>query len=932
MKFRQSGKRYRWLGLVLTLGTIISLAMPASIGLSLSPPPIPSDSAGVLDKQTNVRSNQLQLTKDVRKTVLDNGLVVLTKEVHTAPVVSVQVWYGIGSVDEAPGVNGIAHQLEHMLFKGTQTRPIQFGRLFSALGSNFNAFTSFDHTAYYNTVERNKLTSILTLEADRMRNGRIDARELEGEKRVVISELQGYENSPGFRLDRAVRQALLPGSPYGLTVGGSKADVEKFTVERVKYYYDNYYVPNNATLVVVGDFETDKTMGKIKEIFGSLAKRQQPLPTPPAIAAPSLVPRSITLREPGSTAILSMMYRVPQATDPDVPALDVMSYIMAAGRSSRLEQRIVETGMATSVEAGAANLKKGGWFEVGAVADPSKSLEEIDNAILAELTALREKGVTLDEIKRAQSQLSAAYLLGSRDIGAQARQLGNDFSVTGDYQFTDKYLANVDRVTPADILRVANKYLKEDDRTVGYFYPSQIVNTPPTSTQGNQTSENHSPSTPVDPAEVAKYLPAADPDRPSDNRNLPQSVTLNNGTRVFLLPDPSTPTITLSGNIVAGTEYDRPEKAGTAALVASNLNNGTKNRSALQIASTLEAKGATLGFGASREGVSIGGSALAKDVPIVLDVLSDILQNATFPTTEFETSRQRALVSLKAELDNPAAVARRKFQQSIYPTTHPFAVFPSFASLKAIQTSDLARFYKKRYLPSQTILAIVGDFNVAQMKNTLNNTLGKWQRSGNLASLNYPTNNLPSRQQVFNPSLPSKTQSITIMGNKAIPRKDSRYYAAAVLNQIVGGDTLSSRLGTELRDRQGLTYGVYSAFSAGKRFGTFTVSMQTDPKDSAKAVNSAIAVLNDIRTKGVTAAEVDNAKRAIVSGYAVDLASPDDLVGQTLYQAVYGLDPKEIQEFPKKIQAVRLSDVNRISRELIHPDRFTIVTAGPPQP
>ncbi|PSB56552.1 peptidase M16, partial [Chroococcidiopsis cubana CCALA 043] len=220
-----------------------------------------------------VTRSPLSVTEDVRKTILENGLTILTKEVHTAPVVSVQVWYKVGSRNEAPGVNGIAHQLEHMLFKGTTTRPIQFGRLFSALGSESNAFTSFDQTAYFGTVERNKLKALLELEADRMQNALINDEQLASEKRVVISELQGYENSPTYRLDRAVRRAAFPNSPYGLPVGGTKADVEKFTAEKVRDYYNRFYSPDNATLIVVGDFDTAPTLKAVKEVFGKVPDR-----------------------------------------------------------------------------------------------------------------------------------------------------------------------------------------------------------------------------------------------------------------------------------------------------------------------------------------------------------------------------------------------------------------------------------------------------------------------------------------------------------------------------------------------------------------------------------------------------------------------------------------------------------------------------------
>jgi zinc protease len=875
--------------------------------------------------------NSPSLTANVKKTVLENGLTILTKEVHNAPVVTVQVWYKIGSRDEAPGVNGIAHQLEHMLFKGTKDRPVQFGRLFAALGSNFNAFTSYDQTAYFGTVEKNKLSSLLTLEADRMQNSTIDTEKLTGEKRVVISELQGYENSPGYRLDRAVKRAAFPDTPYGLTVGGTKADVEKFTVEQVKSYYNSYYAPNNATLVVVGDFDTATLMTKVNETFGKVPRREVKTTQPTATIGATPTKRRLTLKEPGTTQIASLVYPLPEANHPDVPAIDIMNYILTEGRSSRMYQSIVETGIATSLDGGAANLAAGGWYEVSSIVEVGKSLPKLEAAIEQEIKLIQAKPPTPAEISRAKAQLKAGYLLANRDINSQARQLGNDQTTAGDYQFTDKYLAGVDRVTALDVQRVAKKYLQENLKTIGYFQPTQITGKPEAAGSGGKIVENHSPGTPVDPAELAKYLPALDADTASQKQSLPQEVKLKNGLRVFLLPDSSTPTVTLSGNIQAGAEYDSIEKAGLANLTATNLMSGTKTQTALAIAKTLENRGAGLGFGASREGVSLGGNALSKDLPILLQTLGDVLQNATFPTQKFELSRQRSLTNLKLELDSPNSVARRKFQQTIYPKNHPFTIFPTAQTLKGLTEKDLQAFYRQHYLPSNTMIAIVGDFKVADITRLLESNLGKWSTTAKTVKLNYPVPQFPSKQVLVNPSLPGKTQAITLMGNKAIDRKDPRYYSALVLNQILGGDTLSSRLGTEIRDRQGLTYGIYSSFAAGKRQGTFIISMQTAPEDAGKATQSTISLLKDLQTNGVTAAEVANSKRSISSNYTVDLASPDEIAGATLGNAIYGLNPNEISEFPKKIQAVTLEQVNQVAKELIQPDRFVIITAGPPK-
>ncbi len=872
------------------------------------------------------------LTSNVRKTVLANGLTVLTKEVHAAPVVTVQVWYNIGSRNEAPGVNGIAHQLEHMLFKGTKDRPVQFGRLFAALGSNSNAFTSYDQTAYYGTVEKNKLTSLLTLEADRMQNATIDTEKLTGEKKVVISELQGYENSPGYRLNRAVKRAALPTSPYGLTVGGTKADVEKFTPEQVRFYYDAFYAPNNATLVVVGDFDTATLMTKVQDTFGKVPRRDVKVPQSATTSATAKPVRRLTLKEPGTTQILIEVYPSPPAIDPDVPAIDIMNYILTEGRSSRMYQSIVETSIATGIDGGATNLAAGGWYQISAVTEPGKSLPKVEAAIAKQIKLLQTKGVTQQEISRAKAQVKSGYLLGNRDIESQARQLGNDQTTTGDYQFTDKYLAGIERVTPADVQRVAKKYLQANLKTTGYFLPTKIAGKPtPEASSPKQTAHSFSPSAPVDPAEVAKYLPPLDPDTSTQAQTLPQEVKLTNGLRVFLLPDNSTPTVTLSGNIQAGTEYDSPTKAGLATLTAANIMSGTKTRTALQIAQTLENRGAGLGFGAGREGVGIGGSALSKDLPILLQTLGDVLQNASFPTKEFELSRQRSLTGLKQELDNPSSLARRKFQQTVYPQNHPFTIFPTEITLKGIAAKDLPTFYRQYYVPSQTMLAIVGDFKVADVQKLLEQNLGKWTNPNQPSKPQYPTPQLPAKQILVNPTLPGKTQSVTLMGNKAINRQDPRFYSAVVLNQILGGDTLSSRLGTEIRDRQSLTYGIYSSFAAGKRQGTFIISMQTAPEDTQKAIQSTIALLKEMQTKGVTEAEVASAKRSISSSYTVDLASPDEIAGATLGNAIYGLNPNEISEFPKKIQAVTIEQVNKVAQELIQPDRFVVVTAGPPQ-
>ncbi len=927
------------------------------------------------------------VTENIHKTVLENGLTVLIKEVHAAPVVSVQMWYKFGSRNEEAGVNGIAHQLEHLMFKGTKNRPIQFGRLFSALGSDSNAFTSYDQTAYYGTVERNKLKALLVLEADRMQNALIDTEHLVNEKRVVTSELQGYENSPEYRLNRAVMRAVFPNHAYGLPVGGTKADVEKFQVEQVREYYQNFYNPNNAVLVIVGDFSTGKTLKTVKDIFGKLPNRgrgagesarsccsnkEEPARSwgfPPGATGVGLAnpkgsrgqgregdketrgqgdssfpnsssspcpmpyapcPNPIILREHGAAALLQVVYPLPDVNHPDIPALDVMDYILTEGRNSYLYQELIESGLANELTAHVATLRELSWYELLVKTAPNQDLTKIEAVINNAIASLAQKGVKPEEVERAKTQLEASIILNNRDITSQAMQLGNDETTAGDYRYTERYLTAVRQVTAADVVDVLNKYLKIEARTLGFFEPTlkqtKEINGKP---QPTQNQEHLSDNTTIASSEVAKYLPNVDLPTDSVKHSIPQQFTLANNLQVLLLPDQSTPTITLSGNIKAGKEFDHDEQAGLASLVGANLMSGTKSKDALTLAKALAERGATLNFEVSREGLRIQGNSLATDLPVLIQTLADAVKNSTFPEKELELNRKQALTALKLELDDPLEVARRIFVQSVYPKKHPLHTFPTEKSLQQIKREDLIAFKSKHYRPDTTVLVLVGDFDLAKVRSLMKTAFGDWRARGQPPNLKYPTVSMPPSVVRVNPVLPGKSQAITYMGYTGINRQDPRFYAALVLNQILGGDTLSSRLGAEVRDRQGLTYGIYSYFQAEKNAGTFWIEMQTSPEDANKAIASTRQILQQIHRQGVTLLDVKTAKNTIVSSYNVSLANPEELTNRILKNQVYGLDATELSYFPQKIQKVTLAQVNQAARELLHPDKIVVVTAGP---
>ena len=879
----------------------------------------------------------LQTSAGVRQTILSNGLTVLTKEVRGAPVVSVQVFYKIGSRNEAPGVNGIAHQLEHMMFKGTQSRPVQFGRLLGALGADFNAFTAYDQTAYHETVEREKAGAALALEADRMVNAQIDEAKLASERKVVLSEIEGNENDPQYRLSRAVQAAAFPNSPYGLTVGGTRKDIEGFSADKVRAYYQKYYSPEYATLVIVGDFSTESMLAEVNKDFGGLGR---PGTQPVTSSAPLVAGGSeatlggpaqkapIVLREPGAAPLLSAVYPLPDVNSPDVAALKVLDYVLLSGRTSKLYTTMFESGLAADGGTSPNQFLHGGWYDFNFTPAPGKTLEQLDAALLATLKDLRDTPMAAAEVQQAITQIRASTVLGTVSVDAQATSLGLDATTAGDYRYTDRFLAAVARVTPADVQRAAQKYLQDSSRTVGYFEPTATAEGAGNAAPTTSTQESFNAGPPVDPAEVARYLPPFTATSGA-TVTLPEQFQLPNGLTVFLLRDAGTPTVSLSAEVRAGREFDTDASAGLADLVAGNLLSGTASRDEGTLARLLDGVGAQLSPSASRFGVEIGGASLSADLPTLIEGLSDVLQHATFPAQQVSLSQARAVQGVRQSDDDPGSVAQKIFRKTVYPVGNPWQVFASAQSLTGLKQSDLLAFYQSHYRPDTTVLTLVGDFDPAAVKVLLTQKFGGWTASGTAPTVAYPQIAAPKGLVRVHPTLPGKTQAVTYLGYQSIDRKDPRYYAALVLNQVLGGDTLSSRLGTELRDVQGLTYGVGSSFSAGRVPGPFIVSLQTNPADTEKAVQAALALIAGVRDRGLTETEVSTARNTLKSSFTVGLSSPAALASTFTSFSGLGLPLSELQQYPQRIGAVTLEQVNAAAKELLDLENIVVVTAGP---
>lgn len=419
----------------------------------------------------------------VHKTFLDNGLTVVLKEMHHAPVTSFWVWYRVGSRNEKPGVTGASHWVEHMMFKGSPNFPQgSLDRLVSREGGRFNAFTWIDFTAYFETLPSDRIDLALRLESDRMTNATMTEEAVDSERTVIISERHMYENHPSFLLREELVAAAFRVHPYHHETIGDEVDLETMTRDDLYGHYQRYYSPGNATVVVVGDFDTKDMMARIDELFGpikdgepvSILKRPEPA---------QRGERRITVHGPGDTSYLAFAFRAPEATHEDFYPLVLLNAAYAGGsslglfgsgttnKSSRLYQALVATDLAVAVSGMVAPSIDPYLYSISAVIRPGRSIDEVEQALEMELEKLASEPVSKIELDKALKRARVQFVMAGESVTGQGQMLGMAEIITGDYSWYEETLEALDKVTLDDIERVRDKYLHRSNRTVGVYEP-----------------------------------------------------------------------------------------------------------------------------------------------------------------------------------------------------------------------------------------------------------------------------------------------------------------------------------------------------------------------------------------------------------------------------------------------------------------------------
>jgi zinc protease len=900
-------------------------------------------------------------------TVLPNGLRVVTQEMHSAPVVSTHVYYHVGSRNECTGITGISHFIEHMLFKGTsQFPPGEASRLITRTGGWDNGYTWLDFTAYVETLPAAHLDLALRIEADRMAHATFAPPDVKSEKTVVLSELEGDENDPGFYLGNAVDATAFMAHPYHSPTIGWKSDVVALDRQKALDYYHSFYAPNNATLVIVGDFVTNKTLDRVRELFGPIPARSG-FREVVTVEPPQQGERRVTVRRPGAAGTIEMAFHAVRANHPDHYALDVVETVLGTGRTSRLYRALVDKKLAVSAEASNYTNLDPGLFQVDITLAQGVDHRTVEQAALAEIDKLASELITERELQRAKNQAKASFVYGTDSVSSLGSMLGY-FDVVANYRLLYEYANRIERVTREQVREAVRQYLGADNRTIGWFIPTGEAPSgpaarpgpvsrygaaaPPTvgARFGNDGAATPLPSRPalslpngerawervhgegsyphLNPLPARERSPVGATAAPSRK---PIRFQLPNGAIFIVYENPVAPAISIRGMVGAGLIFNPADKPGLANFVAEMLSRGAAGRSWRDIAESLEFVAADVDVSGGIQVGNISGRCLKNDLAVVMQTLADEVRRPDFPPDQVDLVRSQLQVALQEAAQDTGAVAERELYATLYPVGHPLHYRPlgTPEGIAAITRDDLVNFHSRYYRPDTVILAVAGDVTEATVRELAEKCFGDWQASGERPAIVIPDIQPPAQAIRKTIPLAGKTQSDIAIGLPGVSRLSPDYYAAELLNYVLGGGGFASRLMTRIRDEQGLAYYVYSYFGAYRGAGPWMLRMGVNPARVEQAVTSAFAELGRINRQPPNDHELQLWKDYVTGTLALSLETNAGIAASLSDAEFYGLGLDYPWRYPEIIRKLMPAEVAIAGRKYITPDRAITIIAGP---
>jgi zinc protease len=865
----------------------------------------------------------------VKEYKLKNGLTVLLHEDHTVPVVAVGEFYHVGSKNEAPGRTGFAHLFEHMMFQGSGNY-VDGWRAVDELGGNVNGTTDEDRTWYYEAIPSNFLERTLYMESDRMGNllTAMDQAKLDNQRDVVKNERRfRVDNVPYGQSEERTIDVMYPeGHPYHHSVIGSMADLSAASLDDVKGFFRQYYVPNNAYLILSGDFNESQAKKWIQKYFGPI-KAGAPVQRPD-VPQPQL---SSVVRQQyedpfANLSRVDLVWEGVRQYAADEAALDVMSSILSGGRGSRLQSTMVfgQSPIAQQVFARNGPNEIGGLYQVIAVARPGKSLEDVEKAINTEIERLKKDGVTQEEINRVVNPREAQSIFGlETDLGT-ANRIVDYAAYVNDPNYFQQDLDRYMKVTPEDVRRVANKYLVANHLVLN-FVPSKTP-PPPAATDKPASTATKTKND----ALIAKQEAMLPKGQPNPNFTLPaiEKTTLSNGLNVWLVERHKLPIVSMDLTVNAGGSLDPADRAGMASLTAAMLNQGTKTRSALEIANGLQSIGSNVGANASWDSSGVSARTITKNLDKTLDFFSDVVTHPTFPNTEFGQLRNRVMGGFRQRKASNTAVAGVVYDKVLYGNqAYGRQLTGDEKSVQALSRDDLAKFYDNYYRPNNATLVVVGDVTMSTLKPKLEKAFADW-KSGGMAPAQIADQKMMAKPGIYLVDKPGAAQSSVSIGQVGIDRDNPDYYAVQVMNSILGGGG-TARLFMNLREDKGYTYGAYSRFTYRRAPGPFAASGEIQTISTKEAVQEFVKELQGIRgSRPVTPQELDVNKQSFIRRFPSSFETTGGISNNLVTLVTYGLPDTYFNDYISKINAVTLDDVNRVANKYLDPSKMAIVIVG----
>ena len=848
----------------------------------------------------------------ITTTTLPNGLSVIVEENHTSPVVAIQMWVKAGSADEEPREAGIAHVFEHMLFKGTEKRGIgQIAREVEAAGGYINAFTSFDYTVYHLAVASRYFHKGLDIISDAIQHSTFDPKELKKELEVVLEELRMGEDDPGRKLYKTIFEKAYTVHPYRRPVIGYRETVSSLTRDDMLRFFKKWYVPSNMTLVVVGDVDTEEALRNIREYFKDFTGSPPPERVRPEEPPQDSLRVTIIKRDINQTR-LAMAFHIPPVTHEDSYPLDVLSGILAGGVTSRLYKRLkLEKDIVHTISAYAMTPRDGGLFLITATLDAER-VEEALKEITAEIESVLQEGVTAEELERVKLAIESDFVYARETMQGRARQLGYYQTVSGSIEFERNYLERIRAVTQKEIRRAVARYFKPENLTVALLLPSRAE----TPIDEKLISSTILSSFTIKNADTLAEQPAEDI----------KKVELENGITLIVKEDHSNPTVALYAVFPGGLLFETKKTNGLSNFVAHMLTRGTKDMTRVEIARKIENMAGSLSGFSGRNSTGVSAVFLSRFFDEGLEVFSDVILNPTFPEEEIEKLRRDILASIEREEDYLPGYTFKLLYRELF-KKHPYGmpILGEYTTVSTFKRSDIVAQYRKIFVPQRMILSVVGDVDSEHVIEKIRASFSGFKRK----AVEPPEHGVVKKPKgrISTGEVKQKEQTHIGIGFVGPSLKDRDRYAMEIIAEALGSQ--GGRLFVELRDKQSLAYSVSAFIRAGVDTGMFGVYIGCAPEKKKKAIKSILRELKKLRKYGLTAEELERAKRALVGRYEMGLQGVKSQASDMALNELLSLGYDHFKRYPEIIESITEDDIQRAAKRYIDLRRYVISTVGP---